>query len=241
MNRLQITIAIVVIVIVVLLVILYRTRRVKDEKIPVESDQNSLKSEKKPTLLPPSDIKFTVQDASIKVTWSEVPTAEEYIAYYSNKSDFKKEDARTIAGIDKGEFEINKVPFGKYYFRVASKAGDLESELSEMHTVEVDFCTPVEAPKNVRSKVIQTDSNSFKVLISWQPEIASDGYVIHLNHNKPPAGDKSDYMVIKVKNVDANSHLLEGLESSLRWYATVSCNGAHCGEGLPSESILLNQ
>lgn len=251
-KRLKLTIAAVVIAILILLVILYRTHKPKDAveaaPKPVEAIPKLVVSS---SLQAPSDVKLEVIGTTIKVSWSDVPQANGYTAYYSDTPDFKKEDARVIENIDKGDFEINKVPLGKYYFRIASKAtktsgvldlrkSTVESGLSELYTVEVTECTPIEPPKNVHSETIQRDNNSIKVLISWQPEMSSDGYVIRLNHTSPPKGDDKDYVVVKVKNVDAGSHLFEGLEASIKWYATVACNGSHCGEGLRSEVITLN-
>ena len=259
-NKLKITIAIVVVVILILLVVLYRTHKTrhskKQDECHADEAKIALSPQKKSDLQPPNDIQLTVEGSSIKVKWTDVPMTDTYTVYYSNTPDFKKEEARTINGVDKGEFEINKVPRGKYYFRVSSSRLDkrtsgplgaidprkvlTESELSELHSVEITECTPIEAPKDVHSNVIQADKNTFKVLISWRPEVSSDGYVIHLNHTEPPKNDQTDYMIVKVSNVDANSHLLEGLEASLKWYATVSCNGSHCGPGTPSNVLTLN-
>lgn len=255
--RLKLTIAAVVIAILILLVILYRTHKPKDavEAAP-KPDEPKVVEAKALSLQPPNDVKLVVTGTTIKVTWSDVYLADKYTVYYSNSPEFEKEDARTIGDIDKGDFEISKVPVGKYYLRVSSSKLEkksngalgaldprkvlVESELSKLYTVEVTECATMESPKNVHSEVIQRGNNSIKVLISWQPEMSSDGYVIRLNHTSPPKGDDKDYVVVKVKNVDAGSHLFEGLEASIKWFATVACNGSHCGEGLRSEVITLN-
>ena len=233
--KLKITIAIVVIVILILLFVLYKTHKRRDtEPFRLENDTSRI------PVKTPTDIKLTVNGTSIHAAWPDVTNAEEYTVYYSNQSDFTKETARTISGIDKGEFSINKVPVGKYYFRVTSKNRTNESAWSDLLSVEITACTPLDPPRNVQSKITEATEKSFTSLISWQPEMTSDGYVIRLQHGEPPKGDESDYMIIPVQNVDASSHVLEGLDAKIQWFVTISCNGGHCGEGKRSDPITLN-
>jgi len=234
MTKQKHLVAIVIIVILIALLLVFLSRKKRDRSD--DATDETVEGPKPPSFGPPSEIKLTVEGSTINVKWNQVETASGYKVYYSNQSDFKKDDARTIEGIDKGEFVINKVPNGKYYFRVTSKKDDVESEMSELHTIEIDACPLPDPPRDVKSEIISI-GDKLKVSISWRPSVEADGYVIHLRHTSPT---EASFMDIKVAGVDSSSHILENLDPSVKWFASVSCESAHCGPGKPSEIVGLN-
>ncbi len=221
-----------------------------DESTPQKKTSDEVK--------PPTNGNVSVDGSSIFAYWPDVEGVDTYTIYYSDKPDFTKDNARIISNIDKGDFVINKVPQGTYYIRISStkfvKKGTLdprreevESEMSDMHTVKVDKCNLPSTPTNVNRELIvspsnnhQNDDNHFDVFISWDPDTTVDAYLIHLNHTEHPSSNDSDFSVIRVDDVNSTGHELNGLDITKKWYATVSAFIDHCGPSEPSAIINLN-
>jgi hypothetical protein len=201
--------------------------------------ENPKKVEKR-KLTPPTNIVARADNGLIYVKWQDAPNATSYMMYYSNEPNFTKENARTIGGIDSGDFSINKVPEGRYYYRVASVKGRKESEWSPEGTIEVGSCTPNEPPKNIGSEIMESKDGKFDVFISWSADTTLDGYLVHLSHTTEPVGNESDFLIKLVEDSSATGHIFQGLDASLKWYAIVASNNYHCGSNSFSSPIPLN-
>jgi len=191
-------------------------------------------------LLPPQEIVASNDNGTVTIKWREPKAAKSYILYYSNEPDFTPETARTIGSITGSEFEISKVPAGKYYCYMTSLSGARESEPSPLLEFDVTICTPPAPPKDFTFKVLKITPPGAKVLLSWKAESTLDGYVIRVNHGSAPRGDDSDHLVTHIPDPTTANHILDGLDPNVKWYVTISSIAAHCGEGLPSTALQLN-
>jgi hypothetical protein len=232
-------ILIIVVIILVVLIIISRLFSTAKSAVGVKPQT---KSDQKIALklLPPQNIVTSNDNGTVTIKWREPQGAKSYILYYSNEANFTPETARTIGSITGSEFEISKVPAGKYYSYMTSISGARESEPSPLMEFDVSICTPPAPPQNFAFKVLAIAATGGKALLSWKAESTLDGYVIRVNHESPPIGDDSDHLVTRISDPMTANHVLDGLDPNVKWYVTISSVAAHCGEGPLSEALKLN-
>lgn len=226
-----------ILILVILILIVVWLLLGRENKKPVQS----VSEKRKPVLKlrPPEDISVENDNGTIRMNWTEPEGAKSYILYYSNKPNFTLEEARTIGNINGNEFVISKVPSGTYYFQMSSLNGAVESERSRVSSFVVEICTLPSPPEGLTSKLV-SDKDELKILLSWKPDATSDGYVIRLNYETQPTGGVGDHMIISIEDPITANYMIEGLDSSAKWFATISSVATHCGEGSISNAIQLN-
>ena len=231
----------VVIIIIILIVIVWLANRKVGKMTEASYYKPENKQKAKPKilkLLPPQNIKVNADGSNVNITWEPCEGAKSYTLHYSTSCD--KDNFRTISGIDGEEFQISKVPKGEYYIRLSCTDGVVESEMSNVEVLSIETCNLPPPPKEFRSKIVKNDNETLQVLLSWTPDVTLDGYILHVNYQSPPMANGSDHMVIKIEDPETANRMLEGLDNKFKWYATSASVAAHCGEGEPSNWIVLN-
>lgn len=235
----SVKIFLLVLVILLILIIVINCSTSKTDRVVVEAPKKKKKSVIT-KLLPPQEIKAVNDNGNVTISWVEPTGAKSYILYYSNEADFTPESARTIGSITGSEFEISKVPPGRYYCYMTSLSGAKESEPSPLIAFDVVICIPPQPPQNFTFKSLNVTASEIKVLLSWTAEMTLDGYVIRVNHGSPPNGNDSDHLITHISDPMTANHILEGLDRNVKWYVTISSIAAHCGEGPLSTVLELN-
>lgn len=169
MNKIVITI---ILIIIVLILAYWTINNINTEKEEPKRHEVS-NAIINPDLSLPTNLKFQVEEDTIYVFWNDVEGVDSYKIYFSIYEDFTREDARSIEKIETGEFQINKVPNGTYYFRLVSVKNGKESEWSELGSVVINHYEVPDPPTDVQVKRI-----SDGIRISWQSDISAQLYKI---------------------------------------------------------------
>ena len=130
------------------------------------------------------------------------------------------------------KFSINKVPPGSYHYRIVSVKGGKESVWSEEANIVVGTCQPYDPPADLKKEILENGD----IRVTWSSDSTADGYVLYITNDGGLEKQR-----IQLGDPLVSEHILSDLDPNVLWYASVASFGTHCGEGILSPPLKLNE
>lgn len=174
-------------------------------------------------LAAPTNIKATVTDTSVKLTWSKVSGADAYRVFMLNSKSGKYEKVKNVSGTSAN---ITGLTAGKTYkFKAAALVKSGSGYALQTTSAAAAAKTLLAAPKNFKASV-----SGSTVKLTWSKVTGADAYRIYLY-------DSSTKKFGTLKNVSGTSCTLKGVDKGTYQYkaaALVKAGGKYTAQALTS-------